>query len=112
MRVPEVALTLEPLELAEGGGGVLVQAVGDRLGLLRLADQDGVTPEHHRHVLDLVPVDPSQDFGPAGVGSAVGDPVQGVQMNGAGAPARHSGTLHPPPPPCFIVLLPNGSLPK
>uniref|UniRef100_A0A8C2WQ27 Uncharacterized protein n=1 Tax=Cyclopterus lumpus TaxID=8103 RepID=A0A8C2WQ27_CYCLU len=63
LAVPEIALTLQPLELAEGGGGVLVEAVGDDPGLLRLADQDGVTPEHHGHVLDLVPVNPSQDLG-------------------------------------------------
>uniref|UniRef100_A0A3Q0S987 Uncharacterized protein n=1 Tax=Amphilophus citrinellus TaxID=61819 RepID=A0A3Q0S987_AMPCI len=67
LAVPEIALTLQPFELAEGGGGVLVEAVGDCLGLLRLTNQDCVTPKHHRHVLDLVPVNPSQDLGPARV---------------------------------------------
>uniref|UniRef100_A0A8D3BDV0 Uncharacterized protein n=1 Tax=Scophthalmus maximus TaxID=52904 RepID=A0A8D3BDV0_SCOMX len=80
LAVPEITLTLQPLELAEGGGGVLAEAVGDGSGLLRLAHQDGVTPKHHCHVLDLVPVDPGQDLGPARVGSAVSDPVQRVKM--------------------------------
>uniref|UniRef100_A0A8C5CL34 Uncharacterized protein n=1 Tax=Gadus morhua TaxID=8049 RepID=A0A8C5CL34_GADMO len=73
--VPEVALALQPLELAEGGGGVAVQAAGDPAGLLRPAEQHCVAAQHHRHVLDLVPVDPRQDLGPAGVGGAAGDPV-------------------------------------
>uniref|UniRef100_A0A8C4HCT4 Uncharacterized protein n=1 Tax=Dicentrarchus labrax TaxID=13489 RepID=A0A8C4HCT4_DICLA len=82
LAVPEIALTLQPFELAEGGGGVLVEAVGDGLGLLGLANQDSVTPEHHGHVLDLVPVDPSQDLWSARVSVAVGDSVQGVKMDG------------------------------
>uniref|UniRef100_A0A3Q1GSH3 Uncharacterized protein n=1 Tax=Acanthochromis polyacanthus TaxID=80966 RepID=A0A3Q1GSH3_9TELE len=67
LAVPEITLTFQAFELAEGRGGVLVEAVGDGLGLLRLAHQDSVTPEHHCHVLDLVPVDPSQDLGSARV---------------------------------------------
>uniref|UniRef100_A0A667ZKG3 Uncharacterized protein n=1 Tax=Myripristis murdjan TaxID=586833 RepID=A0A667ZKG3_9TELE len=63
LAVTEITLALEPLKLAEGGGGVLVEA-------------DGVAPEHHRHVLDLVPVDPGQDLGPTRVRRAVRDPVQ------------------------------------
>uniref|UniRef100_A0A3Q4GB12 Uncharacterized protein n=1 Tax=Neolamprologus brichardi TaxID=32507 RepID=A0A3Q4GB12_NEOBR len=82
LAVPEITLTLQPLELAEGGGGILVEAVGDCLGLLRLTNQDCVTPEHHRHVLDLVPINPSQDLGPARVSGAISDPVQGVKMDG------------------------------
>uniref|UniRef100_A0A3Q1BN53 Uncharacterized protein n=1 Tax=Amphiprion ocellaris TaxID=80972 RepID=A0A3Q1BN53_AMPOC len=77
LAVPEITLTLQAFELAEGRGGVLVEAVGDGLGLLRLAHQDSVTPEHHRHVLDLVPVDPSQDLGTTRVSVAIGDSVQG-----------------------------------
>ena len=98
LAVPEITLTLQTLELAEGGRGVLVEAVGDGLSLLRLADQDGVTPEHHGHVLDLVPVDPSQDLGPARVSVAVGDSVQRVQMDGFLLPrfvGAHSDSLRP-----------------
>uniref|UniRef100_A0A8C6L5F4 Uncharacterized protein n=1 Tax=Nothobranchius furzeri TaxID=105023 RepID=A0A8C6L5F4_NOTFU len=76
MSMPEVALTLQPFKLAEGGGGILIETVGDGLSLPRLADQDGMTPEHHSHVLDLVPVDPSKDFGPTWVSCAVSDSVQ------------------------------------
>uniref|UniRef100_A0A3B5AU90 Uncharacterized protein n=1 Tax=Stegastes partitus TaxID=144197 RepID=A0A3B5AU90_9TELE len=93
LAVPEIALTLQAFELAEGGGGILVEAVGDGLGLFRLAHQDGVTPKHHCHVLDLVPVDPSQDLGPARVSSAEGDSVQRVKMYGFLLP-RFVGT-HP-----------------
>uniref|UniRef100_A0A3Q1JJW3 Uncharacterized protein n=1 Tax=Anabas testudineus TaxID=64144 RepID=A0A3Q1JJW3_ANATE len=82
LAVPEIALTLKPLELAEGGGGVLVETVGDGLGLFRLANQYGVTPKHHCHVLDLVSVDPGQDLGSARIRAAVGDPVQRVKMDG------------------------------
>uniref|UniRef100_A0A3P9LZB0 Uncharacterized protein n=1 Tax=Oryzias latipes TaxID=8090 RepID=A0A3P9LZB0_ORYLA len=71
-----ITLALQPLKLAEGGGGVLVEAAGDGLGLLRLAKQDGVTPEYHRHVLDLVSVDPSQDFGAVWVRCTARDSVQ------------------------------------
>ncbi|CAG6021871.1 unnamed protein product [Menidia menidia] len=92
LAVAEVALALEPLELAEGRGGVLVQAPGDGPGLLRLADQDGVTPEHHGHVLDLVPVDPGQDFGPAGVGRAV---HLGHRLLRAAVPLRRDGDHAP-----------------
>lgn len=95
LAVPEVTLTLQPLELAEGGGGILVEAVGDGLGLLWLANQYCMTPKHHRHVLDLVPVDPGQDFGPARVSAAVGDSVQRVKMDGFLFP-RFVGT-HPNP---------------
>uniref|UniRef100_A0A668V856 Uncharacterized protein n=1 Tax=Oreochromis aureus TaxID=47969 RepID=A0A668V856_OREAU len=77
LAVPEITLTLQPLELAECGGGILVEAVGDCLGLLGLTNQDCVTPEHHRHVLDLVPINPSQDLRPARVSGAISDPVQG-----------------------------------
>uniref|UniRef100_A0A8C7YNB0 Uncharacterized protein n=1 Tax=Oryzias sinensis TaxID=183150 RepID=A0A8C7YNB0_9TELE len=76
LAMPEVTLALQPLKLAEGGGGVLVEAAGDGLGLLRLAKQDSVTPEYHRHVLDLVSVDPSQDFGAVWVRCATRDSVQ------------------------------------
>uniref|UniRef100_A0A8C9YP88 Uncharacterized protein n=1 Tax=Sander lucioperca TaxID=283035 RepID=A0A8C9YP88_SANLU len=107
MSMPEIALTLQPLELAEGGGGVLVKAVANGLGLLRLANQDSVAPEHHGHVLDLVPVDPSQDLGPARVSAAVGDSVHADQCRSLSLALRH-----PHPPPCFVVLLSNGSLPK
>uniref|UniRef100_A0A3B5K0D6 Uncharacterized protein n=1 Tax=Takifugu rubripes TaxID=31033 RepID=A0A3B5K0D6_TAKRU len=98
LAVPEVALALQPLELAEGGRGVLVEALRNRPSLLGLADQDGVTPEHHGHVFDLVSVDPRQDFGPAGVGAAVGDSVQRVQVDGllfAGFVGAHPDTLRP-----------------
>uniref|UniRef100_A0A3B3CFF0 Secreted protein n=1 Tax=Oryzias melastigma TaxID=30732 RepID=A0A3B3CFF0_ORYME len=91
-----VALTLQPLKLAEGGGGVLVEAAGDGLGLLRLANQDGVTPKHHRHVLDLVSVDPSQDFGAVWVRRAARDSVQRVQVDGLLVPGfagDHSDSL-------------------
>uniref|UniRef100_A0A3B3HZM4 Uncharacterized protein n=1 Tax=Oryzias latipes TaxID=8090 RepID=A0A3B3HZM4_ORYLA len=71
-----ITLALQPLKLAEGGGGVLVEAAGDGLGLLRLAKQDCVTPEYHRHVLDLVSVDPSQDFGAVWVRCTARDSVQ------------------------------------
>uniref|UniRef100_A0A3B4XY13 Uncharacterized protein n=1 Tax=Seriola lalandi dorsalis TaxID=1841481 RepID=A0A3B4XY13_SERLL len=81
LAVSEITLTLEPFELAEGRGGVLVEAVGDGLSLLRLVYQNSVTPKHHCHVLDLVPVDPGQDLGPARVSGAVGDSVQRVKMN-------------------------------
>uniref|UniRef100_A0A3B3XXJ0 Uncharacterized protein n=1 Tax=Poecilia mexicana TaxID=48701 RepID=A0A3B3XXJ0_9TELE len=101
LAVPEIALTLQPLELAESRGGVLVEAQGDSLGFLRLADQHGMTPEHHRHVLHLVPVDPSQDFGPAWVGCAVGDSVQRIQMDGCSLPRSW-----PPPPGCSRLPLP------
>uniref|UniRef100_A0A3Q3WPH5 Uncharacterized protein n=1 Tax=Mola mola TaxID=94237 RepID=A0A3Q3WPH5_MOLML len=110
LAVPEVALTLQPLELAEGGRGILVQAVRDGLGLLRLADQDGVTTKHHGHVLDRVPVDPGQDLGPARVGVAVGNSVQGVQVDGFLFPrfvGTHANALRswPPPPACSRLPL-------
>uniref|UniRef100_A0A3B5QAR9 Uncharacterized protein n=1 Tax=Xiphophorus maculatus TaxID=8083 RepID=A0A3B5QAR9_XIPMA len=96
LAVPEIALTLQPLELAESRGGVLVE--------------HGVTPEHHCHVFHLVPVDPSQDFGPAWVGCAVGDSVQRVQMDGFLLPrfvSTHSYALSwPPPPECSRLPLP------
>uniref|UniRef100_A0A3Q2WHF6 Uncharacterized protein n=1 Tax=Haplochromis burtoni TaxID=8153 RepID=A0A3Q2WHF6_HAPBU len=110
LAVPEITLTLQPLELTEGGGGILVEAVGDCLGLLRLTNQDCVTPEHHRHVLDLVPINPSQDLGPARVSGAISDPVQGVKMDGflfPGFVGTHPDPLFwPPPPGCSHLPLP------
>uniref|UniRef100_A0A4W6FPI6 Uncharacterized protein n=1 Tax=Lates calcarifer TaxID=8187 RepID=A0A4W6FPI6_LATCA len=98
LAVPEITLTLQPFELAEGGGGVLVEAVGDGQGLLRLADQNSMTPKHHCHVLDLVSVYPGQDLGSAGVSGAVGDSVQGVKMKGFLFPrfvSTHPDALRP-----------------
>uniref|UniRef100_A0AAY4CWJ2 Uncharacterized protein n=1 Tax=Denticeps clupeoides TaxID=299321 RepID=A0AAY4CWJ2_9TELE len=80
--VAEVAPPLQPLELAEGGGGVLQEAGGEGAGLLRPGQQDGVAAQHHRLVLHLVPVDPGEDLGPVGVGGAVGDAVEGVEVAG------------------------------
>uniref|UniRef100_A0A673BWU8 Uncharacterized protein n=1 Tax=Sphaeramia orbicularis TaxID=375764 RepID=A0A673BWU8_9TELE len=98
LAVPEITLTLQPFELTEGGRGVLVQAVGDGLGLLRLTDQNSVTPKDHCHVLDLVPVDPGQDLGPTRVSST--------------CRSLSPALRHPQPPPRLVVLLPNGSRPK
>uniref|UniRef100_A0A3Q3FX91 Secreted protein n=1 Tax=Labrus bergylta TaxID=56723 RepID=A0A3Q3FX91_9LABR len=111
LAVPEIALALQPLELAEGGGGVLVEAVGDGLGLLRLADQDGVTPEDHGHVLDLVPVDPRQDLRPARVGDsrAAGQGRSAAARRGwtgRSAPCPGSWVCswpHPPPEQTYSV---------
>uniref|UniRef100_A0A3P9D9D8 Uncharacterized protein n=2 Tax=Haplochromini TaxID=319058 RepID=A0A3P9D9D8_9CICH len=99
LAVPEITLTLQPLELAEGGGGILVEAVGDCLGLLRLTNQDCVTPEHHRHVLDLVPINPSQDLGPARVS---GDRSAAEKRGWSGMSVQSPGSWvysspHPPP---------------
>uniref|UniRef100_A0A3Q3L9S8 Uncharacterized protein n=1 Tax=Mastacembelus armatus TaxID=205130 RepID=A0A3Q3L9S8_9TELE len=79
LAVPEITLTLQPLELAEGGGGILVETVGNGLRLLRLVYQNGVTPKHHCHVLDLMPIDPGQDLGPTWISRAVSDSVQRVK---------------------------------
>uniref|UniRef100_A0A3P9H4W6 Uncharacterized protein n=1 Tax=Oryzias latipes TaxID=8090 RepID=A0A3P9H4W6_ORYLA len=92
--MPEVTLALQPLKLAEGGGGVLVEAAGDGLGLLRLAKQDSVTPEYHRHVLDLVSVDPSQDFGAVWVRCTARDSVQRVQVDGTFINQSEPQALH------------------
>uniref|UniRef100_A0A3Q3IEX5 Uncharacterized protein n=1 Tax=Monopterus albus TaxID=43700 RepID=A0A3Q3IEX5_MONAL len=79
LAVPEITLTLQPFKFAEGRGGVLVEAVGNGLGLLRLVDQYSMTPKHYCHVLDLMPVNPGQDLGAARISGAVGDSVQGVK---------------------------------
>uniref|UniRef100_A0A8C5EAC0 Uncharacterized protein n=1 Tax=Gouania willdenowi TaxID=441366 RepID=A0A8C5EAC0_GOUWI len=82
LAMPEVALSLESLELAEGGGGVLVQAVGDCLSLLCLAYQHGVAPQNHCHVLHLVSIDPGQNLGATRVSGAISDPVQRIKVDG------------------------------
>uniref|UniRef100_A0AAY4A3K9 Uncharacterized protein n=1 Tax=Denticeps clupeoides TaxID=299321 RepID=A0AAY4A3K9_9TELE len=51
-------------------------------GFVRLGHQHRVAAEHHGLVLQLVPVDPGEDFGQPRVGDAVGDPVQEVQVAG------------------------------
>uniref|UniRef100_A0A8C6WT32 Uncharacterized protein n=1 Tax=Neogobius melanostomus TaxID=47308 RepID=A0A8C6WT32_9GOBI len=110
LHVPEIALPFEPLELAEGRRGVLVQAHGDGLGLFRLAHQNRVAPQHDRHVLDLVTVNPRQYLGSARVSGAVRDSVQGVKMDWFLFPQfvrAHPNPVRPDGQPHLETLLPE-----
>uniref|UniRef100_A0A8C9TRN3 Uncharacterized protein n=1 Tax=Scleropages formosus TaxID=113540 RepID=A0A8C9TRN3_SCLFO len=60
--------------------GGLVQQQRHGLRLLRLGHEHGVTAQHHRLVLHLVPVDPREHLGQARVRHAVRDAVQQVQV--------------------------------
>uniref|UniRef100_A0A8C9RWB0 Uncharacterized protein n=1 Tax=Scleropages formosus TaxID=113540 RepID=A0A8C9RWB0_SCLFO len=71
------------------------------LGLLRLGRQHGVAAQHHRLVLQLVPVDPGEDAGQARVRHAVRDAVQQVEVAG---PAGCGGAVG-----WTTVLLSGGS---
>uniref|UniRef100_A0A674GIG5 Uncharacterized protein n=1 Tax=Taeniopygia guttata TaxID=59729 RepID=A0A674GIG5_TAEGU len=79
LHVAEIALSLEALELVEGGGRGLVEQQGHGARLVGLGEQHGVAAQHHRLVLHLVPVHPGEHLGVAAVGGAVGDAVQQVQ---------------------------------
>uniref|UniRef100_A0A674KAV7 Uncharacterized protein n=1 Tax=Terrapene triunguis TaxID=2587831 RepID=A0A674KAV7_9SAUR len=77
---PGVVLSLQALEVAEGGAGRLVEQPRHGPRLLRLGEQRGVAAQHHRLVLHLVPVDPGEELGVAAVHRAVGDAAQQVGM--------------------------------
>uniref|UniRef100_A0A8D2KX67 Uncharacterized protein n=1 Tax=Varanus komodoensis TaxID=61221 RepID=A0A8D2KX67_VARKO len=98
----EFVLPLQALELAEGRVRGLAQQQGHGAGLLRLGEEDGVAAQHHRLVLDLVPVDPRKDLGVPPVGHAVGDAVQ--QVGVAGPLARR--------PPCLPDHAPRLAAPR
>uniref|UniRef100_A0A8C3GUM5 Uncharacterized protein n=1 Tax=Corvus moneduloides TaxID=1196302 RepID=A0A8C3GUM5_CORMO len=85
--VAEIALSLEALELVEGGGRGLVEEQRHGARLVGLGDQHGVAAQHHRLVLHLVPVHPGEHLGVPAVGGAVGDAVQQVRV------ARPAGPL-------------------
>uniref|UniRef100_A0A8C3HSA5 Uncharacterized protein n=1 Tax=Chrysemys picta bellii TaxID=8478 RepID=A0A8C3HSA5_CHRPI len=67
-------------ELGQRRGRGLVEQQRHGPRLLGPGDQHGVAAQHHRLVLQLVPVDPGEDAGQARVGHAVGDAVQQVEV--------------------------------
>uniref|UniRef100_A0A672TZY7 Uncharacterized protein n=1 Tax=Strigops habroptila TaxID=2489341 RepID=A0A672TZY7_STRHB len=86
-----------PLELVEGGGRGLVEEQGHGACLVGFGHEDGVAPQHHRLVLHLVPVDPSEHLGVPAVGGAVGDAVQEVRVARMRGNAGKRRQTSPPP---------------
>uniref|UniRef100_A0A8C5TYV4 Uncharacterized protein n=1 Tax=Malurus cyaneus samueli TaxID=2593467 RepID=A0A8C5TYV4_9PASS len=91
--VAEIALSLEALELVEGGGRGLVEEQGHGPRLVGLGHQHGVAAQHHRLVLHLVPVHPGEHLGVPAVGGAVGDAVQQVRVARPAASQADSTSL-------------------
>uniref|UniRef100_A0A8C0Z1Z3 Uncharacterized protein n=2 Tax=Canis lupus familiaris TaxID=9615 RepID=A0A8C0Z1Z3_CANLF len=78
--VPRVVPPLEPLELRQRVGRRLVEQQRHGLRLLGLGHEHRVAAQHHRLVLELVPVHPGEHLGQPRVRHAVGDAVQQVQV--------------------------------
>uniref|UniRef100_A0A8B9FML1 Uncharacterized protein n=1 Tax=Amazona collaria TaxID=241587 RepID=A0A8B9FML1_9PSIT len=100
--VPRVVPLLQPAKLGQRRGRGLVEQQGHGLRLLGLRDQNGMAPQHHRLVLQLVAVDPGEDARQARVGHAIGDPVQQVEVARPAQPlvlgVGHADTLRAPEP--------------
>uniref|UniRef100_A0A452I1N3 Uncharacterized protein n=1 Tax=Gopherus agassizii TaxID=38772 RepID=A0A452I1N3_9SAUR len=92
---PGVLLPLQALEVAEGGAGRLVEQARQGPRRPGLGEQRGVAAQHHGLVLHLVPVDPGEELGAPGVGGAVGDAAQQVDVARAWRAGRRSLALGP-----------------